>query len=255
MSDTQHLLNQCYLMLNGASVSVELMRDLEHVTVETSLHLPDVATLVLHDSRLRWLDDAIFTPGALLKITLRSPQTSTVVFDGEIVEIQPDFDAVTQRLIVRAFDRLHRLSRVRQVRAFQNIGDGDLVRRLADEVQLNAEVGSTRYVHPYIIQANITNLMLLQERAAMLGYLLYVNGETLHCKPPDESAVPIALTWGNNLVEFRPHLSTIGQTPRVIVRGWDPSRKQAVLGEARSGRGAPQIRSQQSGGELAQTAF
>jgi hypothetical protein len=255
MRNVQRLLHQCYLTLNGTPVSVEMMRDLEQVTVETSLHLPDVATLILHDPRLRWLDDTLVAPGAALTVTMRAGQASTVVFDGEIVEIAPDFDAAAQRLVVRAFDRLHRLSRIRHVRAFQGVNDGDIVRRMADEAHLDADVGPTRYIHPYIMQANVTNLALLQERAAMLGYLLYVQGTTLHCKPPDSAVSPIVLAWGDNLIEFRPRLSTIGQVQRVVARGWDPVRKEPVLGEAGRGRGGPQVRTQASGGEVAQAAF
>jgi phage protein D len=255
MPDIQRLLSQCYITLNGKGAPGEMMRDLEQATVETSLHLPDVATLALHDPQLRWLDDQRLAPGTPLRITMRSARKDMEVFDGEIVEIEPDFGSVAQRLVVRAFDRLHRLSRVRHVRAFQNVNDGDLIRQLADEVQLDAEVGPTRYIHPYIIQANVTNLALLQERAAMLGYLLYVQGGTLHCKPPETDAPPIGLAWGDNLVEFRPRLTTIGQVGRVVARGWDPSRKQPVLGEARHGRGAPQLRSRRGGGEVAQAAF
>ncbi len=45
MVDTSNLLSQFYAKLAGADASAEFMNDLLSVTVETSLHLPAVATL------------------------------------------------------------------------------------------------------------------------------------------------------------------------------------------------------------------
>lgn len=255
MADPQRLLNQCYLSIKGAPAPLPLMGDLEQVSVESSLHLPDVATLVLHDPRLAWLDDDLLAPGAALSITMRSGGSEALIFDGEIVELEPEFGASAQRLMVRAFDRLHRLARVRKVRAFQNVNESDMIRRLADEVGLDARVAPTRVIHPYVLQANVTNLAFLQERAAMLGYLLYVEGDTLHCEPPPDDDAPLALAWGENLLGFHPRLTTVAQVQQVVARGWDPLHKQVTLGQAKRGRGAPEVGDRRSGGQVAKAAF
>src|SRR4029453_10912507 len=120
MAETQHLLPQIYIEGEGMAepTSRQLMADLVDITVESSLHLPDVASLVLHDTRLRWLDDASLEPGKGLKVSAKSAEGEHLIFDGEIVEIEPDFQPSAQRLVVRAFDRLHRLARGRVVRSF-----------------------------------------------------------------------------------------------------------------------------------------
>src|SRR5947209_7211123 len=125
MPDASPLLSQFYVTIGGANASEEFMRDLIEVTVESSLHLPDVATLLLHDTSLRWIDDSSLDPGTTITVEARAEQSSKVLFDGEIVEIEPDFGSSTQHLMVRAFDRLHRLARGRHVRTFLNVGDGD----------------------------------------------------------------------------------------------------------------------------------
>ena len=72
---------------------------------------------------------------------------------------------------MRAFDRLHRLSRGRQVRSFQNVSDSDLVQRIASEVGLQAQVGPTPEVHDYLLQDNQTNLEFLHAAGGLaLGY-------------------------------------------------------------------------------------
>jgi phage protein D len=255
MPDSSNLMSHFYVKIDGADTSDEFTRDVLEVTVENSLHLPDVATLVLHDTRLHWIDDASLAPGKVIQISAKTAHQEKVLFDGEIVEIEPDFDPGTQQLIVRAFDRLHRLSRGRHVRSFLNVSDDDLVHKIAQEAGLQAQVGPTSQVHPYVFQNNETNLTFLQGRAAALGYLLYVQDKTLHCEAPQSNGQPVDLEWGVNLHEFRPRLTTIGQVDSVTVRGWNPATKQEIVGQARNGHGTPQIGQSPGGGELAHSSF
>ena len=255
MPDSTNLLSQIYVKIDGADPPDGFMRDLLEVTVENSLHLPDVATLVLHDARLHWIDEDSLSPGKTIQVTARVERQEKSLFDGEIVEIEPDFEASTQRLMVRAFDRLHRLSRGRHVRSFLNMSDGDLVQKIAQEVGLQAQAGPTSQVHPYVFQNDETNLEFLQGRAAALGYLLYVQDKTLHCEAPKASGKAIELEWGVTLQEFRPRLTTIGQVDSITVRGWDPTAKQEIVGQARNGQGAPQVGQSKNGSELAHSAF
>ena len=241
MPDNSNLLSHFYVKIDGADTSDEFTRDLLEVTVENSLHLPDVATLVLHDTRLHWIDEDSLAPGKVIQISAKVGRQEKLLFDGEIVEIEPDFGPSTQRLMVRAFDRLHRLARGRHVRSFQNVSDGDLVQKIAQEVGLQAQAGPTSQVHPYVFQNDETNLEFLQGRAAALGYLLYVQDKTLHCEAPKARGQAIELEWGVTLHEFRPRLTTIGQVDSITVRGWDPAAKQEIVGQARNGQGAPQV--------------
>lgn len=255
MADTSQLLSQFYVKLDGADASEEFMRDLMEITVENSLHLPDVATLMLHDPHLLWIDAESLAPGKAVKVSARGPKDEKIIFDGEIIELEPDFHPATQILTVRAFDRLHRLSRGQHVRSFQNITDGDLVTKLAQEVGLKAKLAVTSQVHRYVFQNNQTNLAFLRQRASALGYLLFVEGDTLHFEPPSPAGQPTPLEWGVNLSEFRPRLTTVGQSSEVTVRGWDPATRQEIVGHAKKGQGTPQVGEQQSGGDVAQGAF
>jgi phage protein D len=247
--------SQFHLQFDETDAPEDLQRDLMEVTVENSLHLPDAATLVLHDVHLRWVDDARLMPGHTLKVFAGSRADGRPLFDGEIVELEPELMPGAIRLVVRAYDRLHRLARGRHVRSFQNLTDGDLVRKIAQEVGLQAKFGPASEVQPYLFQANQTNLALLQERARALGYFLYVEGKTLCCVPPTAEAPPIALQWGGGLQEFRPRLTTIAQVSGVTVRGWDPATRQEIIGQAKQGEGTPHIGEKRGGGEVAQSAF
>ena len=67
---TLHL-SHFYLYLDGALES-EMQDDLLSVTIESSLHLPDTATLVLNDPNLKWVDHEKVMPGKQLKILAES---------------------------------------------------------------------------------------------------------------------------------------------------------------------------------------
>jgi len=253
--DSTTLLSQVYVELDGQTAPAEFVQDALDVTVENSLHLPDVATLTINDPRGAWVDDDRLAPGRSVKIATRVGQSQHSIFDGEVVELEPEYVPGKQRLVVRAFDRLHRLARGQHVRSFQNVTDGDLIQRIASEVNLQTQVGQTSQVYPYVLQDNETNLEFLRDRAAALGYLLYVEGKTLHCEPPGTHTPAIELKWGQTLSEFHPRLTTVGQVNSATVRGWDPDTRQDIVGQAQQGRGAPQTTDGRSGGDLAHGAF
>jgi phage protein D/phage baseplate assembly protein gpV len=233
-----------YLKIDGSDASVDLVADIEQISVESSLHLPAVATLVIYDPKLRWVDSDCLAPGKELTISAKVDRTIKLLFDGEIVEIEPDFSAERQVLVVRAFDRLHRLARGRYARSFINVSDGDLVQKIAGEAGLSAQVAATSQVHPYVLQANQTNLAFLQQRAAALGYLLYVREKILYCKPPKDQGSSIALSWQQNMISFRPRLSSIGQFDSVTVRSWDVATKKEIVGQAQRGSATPSVGAQ-----------
>lgn len=257
MSEPGKLIHHFYLEINGRKAPKDLMHALLEIAVESSLHMPDVATLIIHDPQLRWLDDALLRPGQELRvqaITADSDKSNEPIFNGEIVELEPEFGAATHHLTVRAYDRLHRLMRGCRVRTFQNVTDGDLVRQIADESGLEGDPAETRKVHSYVLQRNQSNLEFLRERAASLGYLLYAHGKKL-CFKPLVHEEQVQLKWGANLIEFRPRLTTLAQVNTVVARGWDPATRQELFAESRRGDGKREIGEKQSGGEIVKQAF
>ncbi len=258
MPDASSLISQFHLKIDGTEVSEEFMRDMLEVVVDNSLHMPDVATLVMNDPRLRWIDDAMLVPGKTVEVSATATakeSKSKPVFDGEIVELEPEFGITTHRLIIRAFDRLHRLTRGRFVRSFQNVTDSDVARRIAGEAGLQADVLSTREVHEYLFQSNQTNLEFLHQRATAVGYLLYVQGKKLCFKPMTSGGPAVELKWGATLSEFRPRMTTIEQVNTITARGWDPRSRKEIVSDATSGKGMPDIGQKKQGGDVSKEAF
>lgn len=260
MPDTaEQLLSHFFLKLEsfggGNDTPDDLAHDLLEVRIESSLHLPDAATITLHDPALRWIDDVRLEPGQPLQIFARFAKREQKVFDGEIVELEADYQSEAMQLSIRAFDRLHRLTRGRHARSFVNMSDGDIIQKIAGEVGLQVDLGSTPEVHDYVFQENETNLEFIRKRAATLGYLLYVTEKTLHCKAGRPTGESVKLKWHETLSEFRPRLTSLEQPTEFTVRGWDPKSKRPVIGTKQRGESRLSIGETRAGGALAHEAF
>lgn len=243
-----------YLNIDGKKIERELFDLIDEIVVERSLQLPDMATVTFRDLTGLLVDDEQFKPGVKIKVMAEVEENENTVFDGEIIEIEPRYTQATQQLRLRAFDRLHRLARGTHTRSFQNVSDTDLVKKLASEVGLKADVTSSSVIHPYVLQHNQTNLAFLRSRVARLGLALYADGSTIHCKPLIGEQ-DVELTWGDNLTEFYPRLSSLSQTSKSTVRSWDPQQKRAVVGQASTGKGKAKVQEGSSSERIAQDAF
>lgn len=232
-----------FLKFDGADAPPDLIRAIEEVSVESSLHLPDVLTLTVYDPRLAWADGGTFELGKAVVASFDGPRGSETVFDGEIVEVELAMDDGAYRLLVRAFDRLHRLARGTKNRAFLEVSDDDVARKLAGECGLSLQGSGGGEVWPYLLQAGESALTFLQRRAAAAGRLLFVDGTKVHFKEPAsaDAGAPISLNAAEDLLRFRARASTLEQVDKVVVRGWDVQKKEAVSGEATSVGLKPQV--------------
>src|SRR5262249_4491019 len=63
------------------------------------------------------------------------------------------------------------------------------------------------------------------------------------------------LSLQDDIAEFSPRLTTMAQVGEVVVRGWDPTKKQAVVGKAGAGQEASLMGGTASGPRAASKAF
>ena len=258
MPTEQKLMDHFYIKIDGTDLETRAMNDLLEVTVDSSLHLPDAFTIQLHDEELHWVDDGPFALGKEVEISAQ-PEAggqSRLLFKGEITAIEPEFGEGTQAtLLVRGYDRSHRLHRGTHSKAYLQVTDSDIASRIAQEAGLRAQVDATSEVYDHVLQHNQTHMEFLSERARRIGYEFYVEDRTLHFKQPSSGGSVLDLEWGRELRSFRPQLTLVEQVDEVIVKGWDPKSRQVITGQATRGQAEPQIGESQSGAQLASSAF
>jgi phage protein D len=252
-----------FLVEIDGSVNSDLQVKLRDITMESTIHLPDVAVVSFHDKGMGLVDSGLFEVGKSLKILSRENNKDKRIFDGEIVQVEPQFSYPNIYMTVRAFDRLHRLNRGKYTRDFQNMSDADIAKKIAGEMKLgSSKIESTSPIHPYVFQDNETNLEFLQKRAEGIGYTVFVRDKELHFEKPQKSDVDdeIELNWGQDgLMEFQPQLTTLDQHTEIEVRGWDDKKKKAIVARATKGESQPDIsetdhtgKAQKAGGKAVQ---
>ena len=260
--DKHQLTSKLLIKVNGTKLPEEQKRRVLETVVEQSLHLPDMFVIRLHDvgddnqpdraSYFKMLDQDTFAVGREVEIEMGHQDEPKPVMKGEITSVEVEISqGQGPQLTVRGYARSHRLHRGRHSRSFLNQSDGDIVRKIAQEAGLTAEVDSTP-THDYVFQNNQTNWEFLRERAARLGYELFVDGRTLHFRKPQngkQQAPEQKLFQG--LLSLRVMVSSAFQAGEVVVKAWDPKTKQPIVGRASDGQLAPKTGLPQNGKQMA----
>lgn len=253
MSSQSLYLSLPKLELGGQLAPPELEKDLLQITVEESLHLPAMFTIVVHNSYLPtsdkseyqpWRHEKLFEIGKKVKIGFISSTTQDPNFDqeeqgylieGEITAIEVHFNSKSEApIIVRGYDKSHRLHRGRHNRSFLNNTDSDIVRQIAKEVGIElGQISESGEVHDYVFQENQTNMNFLRERAARIGFELFVEDGKINFRKPETKEL-IELKWLKEISSFSTRVTSAEQVSSVEVRSWDYTQKKLVTETAKS---------------------
>ena len=258
MSPTRELISQIYFKINGTPASAEMMREVREILVDTSMYLPDMFAIQLDDPDLSWMDNSLLDIGKEVEITGKSVNgTTKLLTKAEIVAIEPEFDQVIGTTVtIRGYDKTHRLCRGKENRAFQQMTDSDIVKKIASERGLKVNIDSTSTVYEHVFQNNQTDMEFIQERAWRNGYQAYVENGTLYFKKASSNeSSGVTLEWGKNLNRFQARFSAAGQVSQAEIHGWDVKQKKAIVSVKSSPEGTPVVNSKTHGGSIANSAF
>ena len=237
------------LEIDGQAASSDLLNDILQISVEESLHVPAMFTLVIQnayfpgrDQEEPWQHQSLFAIGKSIKIGFISSTTKAEEFEeaeqgtlieGEITAMETHFTSGSQApIIIRGYDVSHRLHRGRYNRSFQNMTDSDIIKKIAGEVGIaTGTIDSSGSPHEYVFQENQTNMQFFRERAARNGFEMFVQNGQLNFRKPNKDS-SIKLKWLTNLHSFRVRVSSAEQVNEVEVRGWDYTKKLPIVGTA-----------------------
>lgn len=257
MTSDERLISQVQIKIDGTELSEQVLVDLIEVVVDTALHLPAMFVIRMHDEALEKIDDEMYAPGATVEIAMAADGgESQTLIKGEITAIEPNFgDDMHVSLTIRGYDRSHRLNRGSKTRAFVQMSDHDIAAQIASEANLRLAADSTGIVHEHVFQHNLTDYQFLQQRARFLGFEMFVEDETLYFRQPRGQRGDLELAWGVGVLSFHPSLSVSQQVDEVIVKGWNPAEKQAIIGRATRSEIPPSVNVGGDGGQVASNAL
>ncbi len=243
---------------NWDNASPNLLKDLLQITIEESLHLPAMFTLLVHNSYLptnennpdyqpwRYEKQKLFEVGKKVRLGFISSTTQDQNFkkefkdyliEGEITAIEVHFNDKTEApIVVRGYDISHRLHRGRYNRSFLNMTDSDIVSKIAQESGIKiGKIDPSGEPYEYVFQQNQTNMEFLRERAARIGFELYVQSDQEDqkinfCKPESEDS--LQLKWLLDISNFSTRMTSAEQVNKVEVRYWDYANKKLRTAKA-----------------------
>jgi len=227
----------CSIKLGTNTITGDEVHD---VHVEADLDQPDHAIVTLSNLSTKYSEQVNEGDDLEVKLGFVDGKEQGSVFKGEIVGIEPIYDARSPaRVHIRGYNQLHRLMRGKKSVTYTKVTDKDIVDKLCQQYGLTADYGgappATKYDHVY--QHNLTDLEFLRMRAARLGFEVAVDDKKLYFRKRVDADSGIKLVFGvpgdSALERFMPRLSTASQVSEVKVFGWDPVKKQEIIGSAK----------------------
>ncbi len=225
------------ILIGGGDLDPKEADCVHEIKITDWLRLPDVCTLQVgypadsDGAPFQSLDDSMFKIGAQLEVKLGATEETVTqtLFKGEIVTVEPEFHAGSVAMVVRAYDKTHRMMRTRKQRTFIQMSTSDIVRKICGEFGLSAKVTSSSFIHECMYQHNETDFDFIQRLGGRIGFEFIVDANTAVFAPPSPDGETIELTYPDDLHTFRPRITAVQQVQKVNVRGFDFKGKRQVM--------------------------
>jgi len=199
-----------------------------------------------------FFDRDVLDFGKAFAVAFGPPESAGPVFAGRITGIEAQYPPHRPpELTVLAEDRFQDLRMERRTRSFEDSTDADVIRRIASQQGLTAQVDIDGPTHRVLVQLNQSDLAFLRERVAGVDAELWVEDRTLHAQARSRrNAGKVSFTYGQNLIEFSVLADLAHQRTAVRVSGWNVGDKaaidveaaeSAISGELSGGRGGSAV--------------
>ncbi|MDQ6709646.1 MAG: VgrG-related protein [Candidatus Dormibacteraeota bacterium] len=236
--------------LDGSPLSSQTEALLEQVVVDHHQHLPAMFAITFHDPARDVLNQLNARIGSIvtIKVTPAGGSSPDTLIKGEVTALEAEYDATSLRTVLRGYDMSHRLHRGRRTETYKNVTDSDIARTVASRAGLQVgQIDSTSGTFDHVSQANQSDWDFLKARAREIGYEMAMDDGKFQFRQPVQASNapqtgtyqnhtdPLQLVFGDDLIEFRPRVTSAEQVSNIKVRGWDPDSKQVVIGSATAG--------------------
>jgi hypothetical protein len=177
-----------------------------------------------------YFDRKILDFGKAFSVEFGPPGASGPVFAGRISGIEGHYPAARiPEIVVLAEDRLQDLRMERRTRSFEDVSDADVIRQIASQHGLTAQIDADGPTYKILVQLNQSDLAFLRERTAAIDAELWIDNRTLYVQSRTRrNAGPVSLTYGQDLLEFSVVADLAHQRTSVRVTGWSVADKAAI---------------------------
>jgi len=253
MPNTVEVVTDIAIKVDGQELQAPVYPKVLEVVVDQHVYLPGMFTLRLQDADLKLLDEGPFDLTKSVEISAKKAGGQMVVLmKGEITALEPIFnDGMKAELIVSGYDRLHRLYREVKSKTYLNVKDSDLASQIASSAGLRVDAQQTQTIYDHLYQHNQSDLNFLMQRAWRIAFECFVDDGKLVFRKPLQDDASVTLKWGEELRTFQPRMTLAEQVEETIVKGWDVSKKEVIIGRANRGQLYPKIKESDDVGKWA----
>ena len=231
MADTQRLIPDCRVSVDGAKLETAEDAALAKVSIDLNTDLFGQCTLVFHDPKLNLINGTKFASGVAVKVEIGFASKLQKVFEGEIVALEPMFRRdLPPALKVVCQESIHRLALSQMTRSFNDVDDKEIATKIAQEHGLTADAPAGTKEH--VLQSNVTDAVFLRRLAAKHGNFLRMEGKKLIIGPAPKGA-DVAISPGDGLNKLKVKIKSQQQVSEISVHGWDKKTKQEIVGKAK----------------------
>lgn len=246
------------ITINGVDLSPDVSQAVTSLEIRQQLNRMSSFSCQVQDVFdgivFRWLDSELFKFGNDVSIAIGYSNRLFPALEGKIQNIQPEFSSGTApSFSFGGSDRGYTfLTNRGESKTFTERRDSDIVQWIAKEAGLQARIDPTSgTVPPRTKASDSTYWEFLRLLADANGYQLRLSGRTLHFARIRRTLEPMAtLIWGQNLIRFRPELSTEQTVTKVISRAWDRTNREVIEATASAGDEQQRARGTRTASEL-----
>ena len=191
------------------------------------------------------LDGSDLDFGKRFEVSIGPAAAARTVFSGRISAIETEVrEGAPQQVLVFAEDGLMDLRWMHRCRTWEDSSDADIVRSIASEHGLSAQVDADGPTHSVVQQWNQSDLAFLRERARLLQAEIWLEDRTLNFATRSRRPAPeITLINGNQqggvaahkLIALNARADLAHQRSEVHVAGYDVAARERIDESANSG--------------------
>lgn len=180
-----------------------------------------------------YFDRKILDFGKSLQIRAGHQENEGEIFRGRIMSLEGHYpDSGAPELTILAQDRFQDLRMTRRTQTFNEVNDSDIIRQIASQHGLQAEIDLDGPTYPVLAQVNQSDLAFLRDQARSADFEIWMAGDTLHAQARSRrNAGELRLTFGDDLEAFSALADLAEQCTSLVVSGWDVHSKKEIVEE------------------------
>jgi phage protein D len=214
----------------------------------------------LRSGTFKWLGNKLFKYGNKVAIKIGYTDDTGFNMQGHIEQIKPRFsESLAPVIEVSGKDKAFaKLAGINDYKCYTKKKDSDIVKAIAGEVGLAANVDDTPGTPPEKKEKRC-GTSYLQFIKKMAGenkeFEFFVSdGKLVFRKAKTKDSPVVELLWGLHLLSFTPAIDLSGIVTAVTVKWWDQKKCEAISGQAKTGDETP-VGSGKTAGKIAQEVY